>query len=100
MELAQNEEVVPVAHGVAAGFQIDLRIEIGLTAAGVDAVLGNYRAVPSISRAHAQAGGMIISQRQVVLESVRADDLVDPPSPPRRVRVEVGSCSGWAHSAP
>ena len=60
---AQDKEIYPVAQGVAAGFQVDLRIEIGLAAAGVDAVLGNYRAVPGVPRACAQAGGVIIGQR-------------------------------------
>ena len=54
---AQDKEIHPVAQGVAAGFQVDLRIEIGLAAAGVDAVLGNYRAVPGVVRACAQAVG-------------------------------------------
>ena len=56
MELAEDQEVDPVAQGVAAGLEVGLRIEVGLAAAGMHAVLGNDRAIPRVAGANTQAG--------------------------------------------
>ena len=77
VKLAQDEKISPVTQGVAAGFQVGLRIDIGLATAGVNTVLGNYSAVPSVTRACTQTVGVIIDQWQTQLGGNVADDLVN-----------------------
>ena len=77
VELAQNEEVDPVAEGIAANLEVFLSVKVGLSAAGMDAILGDDGAVPGLAGARTEAGCVEISQWQILLGGNVSDDCIN-----------------------